>query len=69
MPIKLVWNALKYFLCTVIASQHHTLEELIYGVKIFWKKNEDVAYCNKKKDHIEKVINKMIFLTRKATGF
>ena len=67
MPIKLVWNDLKYFLCTVIHP--HTLEELIYGVKFFWKKNVDVAYCNKKIDHIEKVINKMIFLTRKATVF
>ena len=67
MPIELVWNNLKYFLCTVI--QPHTLEELIYGVKIFWKKNVDLPYCNKKIDQIEKLIIKMIFLTGKATDF
>ena len=47
----------------------NNLSELIEGVKFFWKNKVDVSYCNKKIDHLNKVITKMIYLTGKATGF
>ena len=66
-PIELVWNDLKYFLCTEIHPQNKN--ELINGILYFWRNKVDVEYCNKKIDHLDKVINKMILLKGRATGF
>jgi hypothetical protein len=61
-PIEWVWNDLKYFLCTEIQPQN--LKELVNGVKFFWK-----TYCNSKINHLEKVINKVISVTGRASRY
>ena len=67
MPIELVWNDLKYFLCIEVQPQNEM--DLINGVKKFWQDKVDFEYCNKKIDHLNKVLTKMISLTGRATGF
>ena len=67
MPIELVWNDLKYFLCTEVQPQNEM--DLINGVKKIWQDKVDFEYCNKKIDHLNKVLTKMISLTGRATGF
>ena len=59
MPIELVWNDLKYFLCTEVQPQNEM--DLINGVKKFWQDKVDFEYCNKKIDHLNKVLTKILF--------
>ena len=61
MPIELVWNDLKYFLCTVIKPQ--TQFDLIKGVRTFWKTKVYADYCDKNIDLKNKDLKKMRALT------
>ena len=66
-PIEMVWNDLKYYLCTEV--QPTTKDELVNGIQTFWSnKKNDIKYCNKKIDHLYKVIDRCIALTGNATG-
>ena len=65
-PIELVWNDLKYFLASFYKPNN--LTELISGIQTFWSKFANVAYCNKKIDHVYKVIDKVILLNGRASG-
>ena len=47
----------------------NTMEELIAGIKLFWRTVVTVEYCNSKIDHVlNKVINEIINLRGDATG-
>jgi len=66
-PVEMVWNDLKYYLCTEVQSK--TKNELINGITTFWNnKRYDLDYCNKKIDHLYKVIDRLVALTGVATG-
>ena len=66
--IEMVWNDLKYYLCTEIKPT--TLNQLTDGIKDFWKEHSrDLDYCNKKINHVTvKVIDRVILLRGQATG-
>jgi hypothetical protein len=42
--------------------------ELINGIKQFWNEKVTIAYCNKKIDHLNKVIETILLLDGKASG-
>jgi transposase len=66
-PIEMVWNDLKYYLCTQVHPR--TKADLLEGINKFWlKKKDDLNYCNKKIDHLYKVVDRCIALTGSATG-
>ncbi|CAF1110770.1 unnamed protein product [Brachionus calyciflorus] len=65
-PIELVWNDLKYFLETFFKP--NSLSDLIIGINRFWDQTVTVDYCNRKIDHIFRVINKTIEYNGQATG-
>ena len=45
------------------------MDELIAGIKLFWRTVVTVQYCNSKIDHIlNKVLNEVINLRENATG-
>jgi hypothetical protein len=54
-------------LCTDIQPQN--LKELVEGVKLFWRTQVNIAYCNKKINHLKKVFTKVINVTGRATGY
>ena len=64
----LVWNDLKYFLCTEVKP--NTLQQLTDEIHLFWNNHaNNLEYCNKKIDHIvNTVVDKVILLTGAATG-
>lgn len=64
-PIEMVWNDLKYFLCTYYKPTSKS--DLIEGICRFWKYT-NVDYCNKKIDHIFNVMRKVIALNGRASG-
>jgi hypothetical protein len=67
MPIEMVWNDLKYHL----THKCHCVDEasLVREVKAWWNgKMNDLAYCNKKFDHIYKVIDRVVAFTGRASG-
>ena len=43
-------------------------QELCNGIQKFWNTVVTVDYCNKKIDHIERVLKNIIHLEGKATG-
>ena len=68
MPIEMVWNDLKFFLCKQ-GRQLKTKDDLISNINQFWlQKEDDLVYCNKKFDHIQRAIDMTIALGGRATG-
>ena len=47
----------------------YTKQELIIGIRQFWRRKVTIKYCNKKINHLGKVITKAIALAGTATGF
>lgn len=43
-------------------------EELIHGILHFWNTKVTVEYCNKKINHLQRVLRTIIKLKGKATG-
>ena len=44
------------------------MQQLIQGIIKFWDEIVTVEYCNKKIDHLNKVIDTIILLKGKASG-
>ena len=65
-PIELVWNDLKHYIGFYIKPNN--MLELINGIKQFWNEKVTIAYCNKKIDHLNKVIETILLLDGKASG-
>ena len=66
MPIELVWNDLKYFICTEWIP--FNLAELITGIATFWVNHVTIDYCNSKINHLNRVLIEIIDVNGKATG-
>lgn len=49
-PIENLWHELKYYLETKVKPQ--SKQELIDGIKKFWRKKVDVAKCARSIDHV-----------------
>ena len=65
-PIELVWNDMKTFLHTDIKP--NSKEELINGIHQFWDTKVTVDYCNRKINHLYRVVPEVIRLNGKPTG-
>ena len=65
-PIELVWHDLKVFIRENVKPS--TQAELIDGITEFWENIVTVEYCNKKIDHLEKVLKVCVELQGLATG-
>lgn len=65
-PIELVWHDLKVYISSEIKPNNR--DELIAGILHFWRNRVTVEYCNKKIDHLQKVLHTIIKLNGKATG-
>ena len=65
-PIELVWHDLKVFLSSKWIPK--TKAELIIGIEVFWRDVVTVEYCNRKIDHIQRVLHKIIEYKGRATG-
>ena len=65
-PIELVWNDLKYYIATHIKP--NTMQELIQGIIRFWNEIVTINFCNRKIDHLYRVIPTIISLEGKASG-
>jgi transposase len=65
-PIDIVWNDLKNDLNENVKPNNH--KELCNGIHKFWNTVVTVDYCNKKIDHIERVLKNIIHSEGKATG-
>ena len=65
-PIELVWNDLKNYLNENVKPNNH--RELCIGIHKFWNTVVTIDYCNKKIDHIQRVLKNIIHLDGKATG-
>lgn len=65
-PIELAWNDLKYWLGKTWRPL--TKAGLIIGIEVFLRDRVTVEYCNRKIDHLKKVIPKVIQFRGKATG-
>lgn len=61
----MVWNDLKYYLCTYVKPSNKM--QLINGIQKFWS-GIDSYYCQKKINHLQKVLKKAIVLKGKPTG-
>ena len=61
-----MWNHLKYYLANYYKPKN--LFELIEGIKTFWHDFVNVGYCDKKIDHVYRVVNRVIELNGKASG-
>ena len=66
-PIELVWHDLKDYISRVVKPNNKN--ELVNGIITFWNTYVTVDYCNKKINHLFKVLNQIINLEGKATGF
>ena len=64
--IELVWNDLKYYIGAYVKP--NTMQELIQGIIRFWNEIVTINYCNKKIDHLNKVIKTILTLKGKASG-
>ena len=65
-PIELVWNDLKYFIGTFVKP--NTIQELVQGIIRFWNEMVTRDYCNRKIDHLFRVIDTILSLNGKASG-
>ena len=65
-PIEMVWNDLKYFLCTHYKPR--TKSDLIKGITTFWKKKVTAEYCNSKINHLPRVMRSIVALKGKPSG-
>ncbi len=65
-PIELVWHDLKDYISRVIKPNNK--HELINGIKFFWNTHVTVDYCNKKINHLYKVLRQIKNLEGKETG-
>ena len=55
----MVWNDLKTYLANI--AEPKSEQQLVNGIKKFWKDMVTIDYCNKKIDHVvDKVIDKFI---------
>ena len=66
-PIELVWHKLKNYLRKLWKPK--TKEELIEGIRNFWRTRMTKVKCNKYIDHLEKVIPKVIERGGRASGY
>jgi hypothetical protein len=51
-----------------INAKPDTVQDLVQNILKFWCKKVTIDYCNKKIDHLFKVIDAAIALNGKATG-
>jgi hypothetical protein len=61
----MVWNDLKFYLCSKVKPFNK--KELVKGIKDFWS-NITIEYCNRKIDHIQRVLKKVVLLQGRPTG-
>ena len=67
IPIEMVWNDLKFHLTNNCSIK--TQGQLIFHINTRWKsQKDDLVYCNKKFDHLPKVIDRIIASCGLATG-
>ena len=64
--VELVWNDIKSYIGLVVKPR--TLQELSQGIIKFWREQVTIEYCNRKIDHLHRVIDTVIALKGKATG-
>ncbi len=62
-PIEMVWHDLKVFIGEEIKPNNE--RELI---REFWNEKVTIEYCNREKDHLERVIETILTKNGKATG-
>ena len=68
IPIEMVWNDLKFHLCS-IGPKLKNQADLVSEINKWWlTKLEDLEYCKKKFDHLQRVIDMIIALCGRATG-
>ena len=65
-PIEMVWNDLKFYLCTIYKPANK--DDMIEGILKFWRDFVTIDYCNKKIDHIERVMKRVVALRGQASG-
>ena len=66
MPIELVWHDLKRYLSVEVKPDNS--EELMDGIEKFWKDKVTIENFNSKINHLNRVMNNIIFLNGKPTG-
>lgn len=65
-PIELVWNDLKFYIGKYVKPT--TMQDLINGIITFWNEKVTIDYCNRKIDHLYKVIDTIFLLDGRASG-
>ena len=65
-PIEMVWNDLKKYISEITKPGNE--DELINGIFEFWNSKVTPEYCNKKINHIKRVLSAIKKLEGKATG-
>ncbi|CAC5410188.1 unnamed protein product [Mytilus coruscus] len=64
-PIEMVWSMMKSRLSK---KEPRTKEDLINGIKLFWREDMTITVCNNFIDHIFKVMPIAVVIGRRATG-
>ena len=68
IPIEMVWNDLKFNFGSIV-SKLKNQADLVREINKWWlTKLEDLEYCKKKFDHLQRVIDMIIALCGRATG-
>ena len=65
IPILLVWHDLKRYLSEVVKPDNS--EKLMNGIEEFWKDIVTIEYCYSKINHLNRVMNNVIFSNGKPT--